>query len=108
VRARPSASELGLGCVLGRGEKREKDRAEGKERGVGDGPLGKGDGPRGRRGELGCKTEGMGCRADFSFLSPFLFFFKLTQFYLNSNEIGIQTYHSNKQKRCTSMNAQTC
>jgi hypothetical protein len=85
VRARPSAGELGLG------EKREKDRVEGKERGVGDGPPGKGAGPRGRREKLGCRKEGMGCRADFSFLSTFLFFLKLTQFYLNSNEIGIQT-----------------
>jgi hypothetical protein len=92
VRAGPSSGELGLGCVLGRGEKkREKDRVEGKERGVGDGPPGKGVGPRGRRGKLGCRKEGMGYRADFSFLSPFLFFLKLTQFYLNSNEIGIQT-----------------
>jgi hypothetical protein len=73
------------------GKKREKDRAERKERGVGDGPPGKGVGPRGRRGKLGCRKEGMGCRVEFSFLSPFLFFLKLTQFYLNSNEIGIQT-----------------
>jgi hypothetical protein len=74
VRAGLSVGELGLGCVLGHGEKREKDRAEGKVRGVGDGPPGKGAGPRGRRGKLGCRREGMGCRADFSFLSPFLFF----------------------------------
>jgi hypothetical protein len=63
------------GGLLGRREKREEGRAEGKERGVGDGPLGKGAGPRGRRGKLGCRKEGMGCRADFSFSLSFSFLF---------------------------------
>jgi hypothetical protein len=64
------------GGLLGRGEKREKGRAAGKERGVGDGPPGKRAGPRGRRRKLSCRKEGMGCRADFSFSLSFSFLFQ--------------------------------
>jgi hypothetical protein len=42
-----------------------------------------------RRAMLGLGRRAAGLTS--LFLSPFLFFFKLTQFYLNSNEIGIQT-----------------
>jgi hypothetical protein len=51
------------------------------------------------------EKEKKGLLADFSSLS---LLFKLTQPYLNSMRFEFQLNHSNKQKRCTSINAQTC
>jgi hypothetical protein len=71
--------------------KRERRAAGREKRGEWEmGRRGRGR-PKREEGEVGLQEGRDGLPTDFSFLSPFLFFFKLTQFYLNSNKIGIQT-----------------